>query len=456
MTGTPAHGPRVGRVQAAQDWTAAHPPPGRFTRALLSGRFWRGPIRGPWLTAVFGSVLLVGLPVLVLTGLVSFLAYQPQFAGNAQPADVGWLHLPYVTWPASPGWLYRVTQGVHVVGGIVLIPVVLAKLWSVIPKLFAWPPASSVTQALERLSLLALVGGILFEIVTGVMNVQYDYAFGFDFYTAHYYGAWVFIGGLIVHLVLKLPLMREALRSRSLALELQTPRSRTRPEAVPDDELLGGLVPSSPGPVTTSRRGALAMVGSGSLLLFLVSGGASISERLRGTAVFSPRGRVGGPASAHFPVNKTAAGAGITAGATGADWRLTLRGPTGDAVLLGREQLLAMPQHRAGVPISCVEGWSTHQSWSGPRLRELAALVGVTGPSTAVVTSVEQGSPYSRVVLNHRQVGAGDAMLALGVNGEDLTPDHGYPARVVVPAIPGVHATKWVASITFDPTGADA
>ncbi len=456
MARTTSPGPRAGRTQRVLDWVEGHPPPGRLTRALLSGRLWRSPIRGPWLTAVFGSVLLVGLPVLVLTGLLSFLAYQPQFAGNAQPADVGWLHLPYVTWPASPGWLYRVTQGVHVVGGIVLIPVVLAKLWSVIPKLFAWPPARSLTQALERLSLLALVGGILFEIVTGVMNVQYDYAFGFDFYTTHYYGAWVFLAGLVVHLVLKVPVMRRALRTRSLAVELRTPGSRTRVESVPDDERMGGLVPVSPGPVTTSRRGALAVVGAGSLLLFAVSGGASISERLRATALFSPRSRVGGPASAHFPVNKTAVGAGITARATGADWRLTVQGPTGEVVLLRRDQLLAMPQHRAGVPISCVEGWSTHQTWSGPRLRELAALVGVTGPATAVVTSVEQGSPYSRVVLNHLQVAAGDAMLALLVNGEDLTPDHGYPARVVVPAIPGVHATKWVASISFEPTRTDA
>ena len=66
-----------------------------------------------------------------------------------------------------------------------LIPVVLAKPWSVIPKLFAWPPARSLAQLLERISLLMLVGGLLFEMVTGLLNIQYDYLFGFDFYTAH-------------------------------------------------------------------------------------------------------------------------------------------------------------------------------------------------------------------------------------------------------------------------------
>ena len=43
-----------------------------------------------------------------------------------------------------------------------------------------------------------------------------------------------------------------------------------------------------------------------------------------------------------------------------------------------------------------------------------------------------------------RQIAADDSLLALKVNGEDLSPDHGYPARVIVPALPGVHNTKWV------------
>ena len=45
---------------------------------------WRSPLRGPWLTSVFGSMLLVGLPVVILTGLLSYIAYGPQF-GQAIP-----------------------------------------------------------------------------------------------------------------------------------------------------------------------------------------------------------------------------------------------------------------------------------------------------------------------------------------------------------------------------------
>jgi DMSO/TMAO reductase YedYZ molybdopterin-dependent catalytic subunit len=42
-----------------------------------------------------------------------------------------------------------------------------------------------------------------------------------------------------------------------------------------------------------------------------------------------------------------------------------------------------------------------------------------------------------------------DSLLALRVNDADLSPDHGYPARIIVPGLPGVHNTKWVASIDF-------
>ena len=52
-------------------------PPEPFRRS-----FWRSPIRGPWLTSVFGLTLLVSLPLVILTGLLDFIAYAPQFHDN--------------------------------------------------------------------------------------------------------------------------------------------------------------------------------------------------------------------------------------------------------------------------------------------------------------------------------------------------------------------------------------
>ena len=55
----------------------------------------------------------------------------------------------------------------------------------------------------------------------------------------------------------------------------------------------------------------------------------------------------------------------------------------------------------------------------------------------------------SKATLSGAQIAAQDSLLALKVNGEDLPLDHGYPARIIVPALPGVHNTKWVGQMTF-------
>ncbi len=45
-------------------------------------------------------------------------------------------------WPSRPVNLYRINQGVHVATGLAAIPLLLAKLWAVYPKLFQWPPTA--------------------------------------------------------------------------------------------------------------------------------------------------------------------------------------------------------------------------------------------------------------------------------------------------------------------------
>jgi DMSO/TMAO reductase YedYZ molybdopterin-dependent catalytic subunit len=401
---------------------------------------FRSPLRGPWLTSVFGLALLVALPIVILTGLLSYIAYAPQL-GQAIPADVGWLRLPGFTWPTRPSWLYRLTQGLHVGLGLVVIPVVLAKLWSVIPRLFVWPPARSIAQLLERLSLVLLVGGILFEIVTGVLNIQYDYIFGFSFYTAHYFGAWVFITGFLMHIVVKIPRMITGLRSLSLRDVVRTGRDDTHAQSFEPD----GLVAADPAEPTMSRRGALALVGGGVLLIAALTVGQSLGGAARGAALLLPRGRGRGD----FPVNKTAVAAGISPVSVGPGWELRLRGGPAD-VVLDRGTLAGMPQHSARLPIACVEGWSTVQTWSGVRLAELARIAGVPAPRSARVISLQRGGSFGRATLQANQIRDPDALLALRVNGANLSVDHGYPARIIVPALPGVHNTKWVGSIEFE------
>lgn len=419
--------------------TPGRTPPGPFRRT-----FWRSPLRGPWLTAVFGSILLVGISIVFATGLLSYAAYNPDLPGNDQTPGKGLLGFYLFSWPTHPYWLYRVTQGVHVTLGLVLIPVLLAKLWSVIPKLFSWPPVKTPAQALERLSLLLLVGGAVFEFVTGVMNIQYFYSFPGSFYRLHLYGAWVFIAAFVVHVALKFPRMLRALRSRRLRDELRIDTVHTQPEPVDPDE----LVSPSPASATMSRRGLLGLVGASSATLFVLTVGQSIGGPLRRTALLAPRGTDPGSGPNGFQINKTAAQVGVSAANTGSSWRLRLHGPA--PAVLTREQLLAMPQHTAQLPIACVEGWSTdNQAWTGVRLRDLARLAGMPSPAQVQVRSLQHGG-FGSATLRANQISDPDSLLALRVNGAELSLDHGFPARVIVPDNPGVHNTKWVTDLSFE------
>jgi DMSO/TMAO reductase YedYZ molybdopterin-dependent catalytic subunit len=420
------------------------PPPGPFRRS-----FWRSPIRGPWLTSMFGLVLLVSIPVVFATGLLSYDAYNPNLSPvNDETRGKGLLGFYLFSWPTHPVWLYRLNQGVHVTLGLVLVPILLFKLWSVLPKLFEWPPLRSPAHALERLSLFLLVGGAVFEFATGILNIQTWYKFPGSFYPLHFYGAWVFTAGFVVHVTLKAPVMVRALRSRSLTRELRAGLARMRPE--PPDA--GYLAPVEPAEPTISRRGLLAFAGAGSALIAILTVGQSLGGPWRRTALLAPHGQDVSDGPGDFQINKTAAGVGIKESQTGAAWRLTLvsDSPGGHPVVLRRADLLGLQQHTARLPIACVEGWSTDdQDWSGVRLRDLARLAGVTHPATVLVRSLQRGGAFSQAALSAGQIMDPDSLLALRVNGADLSPDHGYPARVIVPANPGVHNTKWVASLTF-------
>ncbi|HEY1642246.1 MAG TPA: molybdopterin-dependent oxidoreductase [Streptosporangiaceae bacterium] len=415
----------------------AQPPPGPFRPGA-----WRSPLRGQWLTALLGLVLLVGLTVLAVTGLLSYASYNPRLPGNDETPGGGLLKFFLFSWPAGPAWLYRVNQGVHITLGLALLPVVLAKLWSVLPRLFAWPPVRSAAQALERLSLIMVVGGVLFEFATGILNIQNYYVFPFSFYTAHLYGAWVFIAGLAVHVGLKFPHMVRGLRSRSLRRELSIPLARTEPEALDP----AGLRAADPAAPTVSRRGVLAAISGGSLLLAGLAVGQSVGGWTRWTSLFGPRGLSVAQAGT-FPVNRAAATAGLTDADVGPAYRLVLVGAR--QLSLTRAEVAALPQQSVELPIACVEGWSAAARWSGVRLTDLARLTGVNRPGGARVESIERKGSFRAASLSASQVSDPRSLLALRMNGANLSRDHGYPARTIIPAAPGVHNTKWVTKITF-------
>ncbi|MBA2505387.1 MAG: molybdopterin-dependent oxidoreductase [Thermoleophilaceae bacterium] len=383
--------------------------------------------------------------ICAVTGFLSHAAYNPGLDGNATQRAGDGFDLYFFDWPTSPAWIYAVNQGLHVITGIVAIPLLFAKLWSAIPKLFEWPPVRSPAHALERLSLALLVGGSLFVFFTGILNVQLWYPFGFGFLPAHYYGAFIFLAALTLHVAIKLPVVRRSFGERGVVRPLRDDLEHTRPEAY--DHEADSTAPEAPAAPTLSRRGLIATIGAGSLGLFIVSAGQAIGGPLRRLAVLAPRGGdIGGGPNA-FPVNKSAATAKVTPALAGANWQLQLEGPS--RASLFRFQLADMEQHTEDLPIACVEGWSTTQTWTGVRLRDLAKIVGAENATELVVESLQPTGAFRKAAFARNQLDDERSLLALRVNGEDLSLDHGFPARIIIPGAPGVHNTKWVSSMKW-------
>ncbi|AGL16902.1 sulfite oxidase [Actinoplanes sp. N902-109] len=356
------------------------------------------------LAGLLGIALGVAFAICFGTGLLSHLIQHPP----------GWFR-----WPARPVQLYRITQGLHVATGLACVPLLGAKLWTVYPRLFQWPPLRSVVHGLERAGVAVLVAGSLFQLVSGIFNIAHLYApLPFFFTAGHYWVSWLVIGALLVHIGVQLPVVREALRRGT---------------------------PLVTGAVSLTRRGFLGTVAAAAGVITLGTAGQTVAP-LSPLSVLAPRRPRSGPQ--HLPVNKTAAGAGVRATATDPAYRLVIAGPTG-TVRLSLAELTAMPQHTAELPISCVEGWSATATWTGVRLRDLVALVGGDpNDATVHVESLEAHSRYRSATVPPDHVRDAATLVALRLGGEPLALDHGYPARLIAPDRPGVLQTKWLARIT--------
>jgi hypothetical protein len=354
------------------------------------------PAHDPGVSSRVGLWLGVAFVVCFATGLLSH-------AGQHPPA--------WFEWPTRPVSLYRITQGVHVLSGVAAIPLLLAKLWSVYPKLFARPVVRSVRHAAERVAVLVLIGAAFFQLATGLLNVFHAYPWRFFFPPAHHAVAWIAIGALAVHVGVELPTIVAALRRR---LADDPPPARS---------VLGRRA--------FVRVSALA---AGAAVLATAGGTVPWLRRVSVLAWTSGTGPQG------LPVNRTAAAAGV-----GVDprWRLEVVWPGGSR-RFDLDELAALPQRTAELPIACVEGWSASAHWTGVPVPALLDAAGAPLGRPVRVESMERAGLYRSSELPPAHAADGLTLLALAVNGERLDLDHGFPARIIAPSRPGVLQTKWV------------
>jgi DMSO/TMAO reductase YedYZ molybdopterin-dependent catalytic subunit len=392
-------------------------PPEQLRRGPFRHGAFPSPLHSERRAARTGAFLGLAFTVCFLTGLVSHWVQHPP----------GWF-----SWPASPSWLYRVTQGLHVATGLAAIPLLLAKLWTVYPKLFEWPPAGSPSRAISRLSVLVLVGASTMQLLTGLINIAEWYPFGFFFTTTHYWTGWLAIGAVAVHVGAKAPEIRRGLARRgSAGATAGLTGEQAAERAAVDDAAETNAVP---------RRAFVVATGLGVAAVTLTTVGQTLSP-LAHVSVLGPR--IPGVGPQGLPVRQTAARAGTTA--VGGDYRLVVEGPS--RLELSLADLQGFPQRTARLPITCVEGWSSNATWSGVPLGDLLEAAGLPRDTEVTVESLQTGGLYRVSTVSAPHARSPRTLLALRLNGAELAPDHGYPVRLIAPNRPGVMQTKWVTRV---------
>jgi DMSO/TMAO reductase YedYZ molybdopterin-dependent catalytic subunit len=274
------------------------------------------------------------------------------------------------------------------------------------------------------------------------------------------------VGVLIAMLALAALAPRVGVAGSSRAAPVVEAPARESPTA---GSVLGGSVSGSATGATESRRDFLRLagvVGVGSVVLGLT--GRVLAQGR--AALDSARERL------KLPVSRPVQPVGVSAGVSGvvpwntsqadfyridtalsipqilpADWSLRIHGMVDQELTLSYQDLLDRGLTEAWLTLCCVSNevggdLISNAWWSGVRIADVLAEAGVRSDADAVMSrSFDDwtcGTPLAALTDDR------NALFAVAMNGEPLTPEHGFPVRMVVPGLYGyVSATKWVVEL---------
>lgn len=422
------------------------------------------PSRHPRMAVVLGRLLGGAFLICFFTGLYSHFVQDPE---------------KWMVFPTFIPDLYAVTQGMHIAAGIACFPLILGKLYTIYPRLFVYPPVTGFLNLLERASVALFLAASLVEIVIGMINTADWYPFPFPFRQTHFALSFVIVGSLAIHIGVKLPLIAKYwTKKRSTAAdgELTPPNDDEHPgtdrdTVIPEHEAAPALAPARMVKTADAARGLTGKLfawiddtphakprghqSRASRRGFLITVFASLTgvvvfwsgqsfKPLSSLNLIAPRAQGDGPNE--LPINRTSKMAQITPEMVGDSYRLVIK--RGDTVkTFSYAQLLAMPQQLVQLPIACVNGWSQTATWKGIQLHKLMEEVGRKPGEAIMLTSLEVTGSYRVTTMGPEFVEHELTMVALHLNGDVLDIEHGYPARMIAPARPGVLQTKWLSTL---------
>lgn len=159
--------------------------------------------------------------------------------------------------------------------------------------------------------------------------------------------------------------------------------------------------------------------------------------------VDAPADRV--PPGQHVTMDFPVLSAGPTPRIYPDEWRLTVRDHSGRQKAYGWSEFRDLPSEQVTVDIHCVTKWSKlDTAWEGVSIDTL--LADLDDPGSHLLVHSYGGYTTN---LPTSDVTGGQAWIAFGYDGMELTAEHGGPARLLVPHLYFWKSAKWVRGLEF-------
>ncbi|MEA2550937.1 MAG: hypothetical protein QOE25_706 [Actinomycetota bacterium] len=131
----------------------------------------------------------------------------------------------------------------------------------------------------------------------------------------------------------------------------------------------------------------------------------------------------------------------------GSEWPLELTGLVEEHVTLTYQELRALPTVKIDADMHCVTGWTTLDNmWEGVSFKTLRELCRPTAEARWVIAHCAHGYTSN---LSLQAMDEDDVLVAWRNGGEDLSDEHGWPLRLVVPKRYAWKSAKWLTGLEF-------
>lgn len=128
-------------------------------------------------------------------------------------------------------------------------------------------------------------------------------------------------------------------------------------------------------------------------------------------------------------------------------WDFRVFGLVEQPLRMGWKEFEALPRVKVKSDIHCVTAWSRLGNlWEGPSTREIMSRAGVKPEAAFVIAHCEHGFT-TNVPMDH--FAADDGLIAITHDGQPLSPEHGFPCRLVIPRLYFWKSAKWLRALEF-------